>query len=45
MVEAVPESHLQTESQIDQVFKRGVLIPFNAQCKYRITSVSPCGSV
>ena len=31
MVEAaVPESQLQTESQINEVFKRGVLIPFKA---------------
>ncbi len=30
----VPDSHLQTESQINEVFKRGVLIPFQAQCKY-----------
>jgi len=33
MVEAVPESQLQTESQINEVFKRGVLIPFKAQWK------------
>ena len=33
MVEAVPDSQLQTESQIDEVFKRGVLIPFKAQCR------------
>lgn len=30
MVEAVPDS---TEYQIEQVFKRGVLIPFKAQWK------------
>ena len=35
MVEAVPDTQLQsTESVIGEYFKRGILIPFKAQCKY-----------
>ena len=40
MVEAIPAEELaqpaltQTESQIEEMFKRGVLIPFKASCKY-----------
>ena len=41
MVEAIPVEELvqpaltQTESQIEEMFKRGVLIPFKATCKYK----------
>lgn len=37
MVEAVGSPLQQTESQIEELFKRGVLIPFKANCKYSLT--------
>ena len=37
MVEAVGSPLQQTESQIEEMFKRGVLIPFKANCKYSLT--------
>ena len=37
MVEAVDSQLQQTESQIEEMFKRGVLIPFKANCEYSLT--------
>ena len=37
MVEAVGSPLQQTESQIEEMFKRGVLIPFKANCEYLLT--------
>lgn len=36
MVEAVGSPLQQTESQIEELFKRGVLIPFKANCEYSL---------